>query len=164
MLNYNKVIYGGHVTADPVIKPVGSGNVANFTVAANYKRKKQDGTAIEEVCFLEVEAWGNKADIASRFLKKGSQVMVEGRLKQSNWEDKSGNKRSKLSLNCEEIILMGDKDTSARPNNPAPNTMTPGAKTIAMIKGAGFEVTKAENRRIDDSSGKAKEVIDDLPF
>ena len=171
MLNFNKVIFGGRVTADPIVKPVGSGSVANFTVAANYKRKKQDGTAIEEVCFLEVEAWGNKSDIAARFLHKGSEVMVEGRLKQSNWEDKTGNKRSKLSLNCDEIILMGgngEKDTSVKDTIEKPKPMSgakdTSVKTIAMIKGAGFEVTRAETRRIDDPDPKNKEVIDDLPF
>lgn len=162
-MNYNKVIFAGRLTTDPEVRPAGSSSVANFTVAANFKRKRADGTAIEEACFLEVEAWATKSDIATRFLTKGSQVMVEGRLKHSVWEDKHGNKRSKLSLICEDIILMGGNGDKEK-ITPPPTTNVPSTKTIAMIKGAGFEISKVENRRIDDSGPKPKEVIDDLPF
>lgn len=177
MLNYNKVILAGHVTADLLIKPVGTSNVVNFTIASNFKRRKQDGTYLEEACFLDVEAWGAKADIASKYLKKGDPVMVEGRLKQSNWEDKNGNSRSKISLVCEEILLVKSKensanDTSVKDSNIQPSQSThpsqpqpvKQAKTIAMIKGAGFEITKQEVRRIDDPPIKNKETIEDLPF
>lgn len=113
-MNYNKIIFGGNITSEPIIKSVSGNNVANFSIASNHNRKKNDGTLIQEVCFLEVEAWGSKADVAAKFLKRGDQVMVEGRLKQNSWEDDKGVKRYRFVILCEDIILLGSKDADLK--------------------------------------------------
>lgn len=156
-MNYNKVIFGGRMTADVVVKTIGNGNLAVFNIASNSRKRKQDGTFIEEACFLEVEAWGTKADIASKFLKKGGPVMIEGHLKQSNWEDKNGNKRSKISLICDDIILI-DK-TNDTPVQNSKTVVNPNiSKKVSTIKDAGFEISSI------DVQPDNKEQSEDLPF
>lgn len=163
MASYNKIIFGGNVVSDPVSKPMGNSTLATFSVASNRKRKDAEGNVKEEVCFLEVEAWGKQADICVKYLHRGEPVMIEGRLKQSTWDDKNGGgKRSKHSLICEDIILLAPpkdasvKDTSIK-KEPKPEDRI--KAKIDMIRDAGFQVT-----RIDSTPIKPKLEVDDLPF
>lgn len=162
MASYNKIIFMGHLTLDPVVKPVGSSKVASFSIAANHKYRKADKTLVEDVCFVDVEAWGSDADVASKYLKKGSGVMVEGRLKQNSWKDKSGNDRSKHVISADKILLIDAKpsdsesSTNSIQNNPAYSS------TVKEID-KKFGVTKIDTPP-STHNPSSDEAIDDLPF
>lgn len=103
MPNYIKVIAIGHLTRDPEVKSVGNDNtLAKGGIAVS---RKFGGK--EEVCFLDWEAWGKQASVMGEHLEKGRAVLLEGRLKMDQWQDKDGNNRTKHLLSVERFEFMG---------------------------------------------------------
>ena len=121
MANVNKVILIGNVTRDVESKALPSGSsVASLSLAVNRSYKTESGEKREEVTFVDVELWGRVAEIAAQYVKKGSPLYVEGRLKMDSWEDKeTGQKRSKMKVVGEAIQLLGSKkDADEVPQAP----------------------------------------------
>lgn len=110
MANLNKVILIGRLTRDPETRTVGSGNaVVSFGLAVNRTYTRRDsGERVEETTFVDVEAWGRTGETIARYMNKGRQLLVEGRLKFDQWE-KNGERRSKLSVVCETFQFMNDR-------------------------------------------------------
>jgi single-strand DNA-binding protein len=114
MANLNKVMLIGRLTRDPEIRSFASGGrVAAFGFAVNnYKKNQQTGQWDAEPVFIDCDAFnrgdfGKLADRVERFLHKGSQVYLEGRLKLDQWDDKTtGQKRSKLKLVVDSMELL----------------------------------------------------------
>ena len=112
MASFNKVILLGNLTRDPEVKYLQSGAaIANVSLAVNrtwFDQKSNEKK--EEVTFVEVTAFGRTAEVIGEYCIKGKPLMVEGRLKLEQWEDKqSGQKRSKLIVIAEDIQLLGDR-------------------------------------------------------
>jgi single-strand DNA-binding protein len=109
MASFNKVILLGNLTRDPELRytPQGSA-VCEFALALNYVyTNKQTGQKVEEVSFIDIVAWGKTGEICAEYLKKGRQVMIEGRLKQDTWEDKNTKqKQSKLKVVLESFSFI----------------------------------------------------------
>jgi single-strand DNA-binding protein len=98
----NKVILIGNLTRDPETKNTPNSQVCHFGIAVNREWKEQ-----KEVTFVDIEVWGKMADVCQRYLTKGRQVCVEGRLKLDQWETAEGQKRSKLKVVGENIQFLG---------------------------------------------------------
>lgn len=123
MANVNKVILIGNVTRDVESKALPSGSsLASLSLAVNRSYKTESGEKREEVTFVDVELWGRVAEIAAQYVKKGSPLYVEGRLKMDSWEDKeTGQKRSKMKVVGEAIQLLGSKKgADEAPQAPRP--------------------------------------------
>src|SRR3954463_8110059 len=109
MASFNRVILLGNLTRDVEVRYLQSGTaVADVGLAVNDRRKGQNGEWIEETTFVDVTLWGRTAEVAGEYLSKGSPLLVEGRLKYDTWE-KDGQKRSKLSVVCERMQMVGSK-------------------------------------------------------
>ncbi|GHT21976.1 single-stranded DNA-binding protein [Planctomycetales bacterium] len=107
MASYNRVVLVGNMTRDPEIRHIPSGlAVTDIGLAVNDRRKTQTGEWIDEATFVDITLWGRQAEIASEYTKKGSPLLVEGRLKLDTWES-DGQKRSKLKVIGEKIVLLG---------------------------------------------------------
>lgn len=105
---FNKVIIVGNLTRDVDLKYLPSGSaVSTIGLASNRKYKKQDGSQAEEVCFVDIKLFGRTAEVANQYLKKGSQVLIEGRLSLETWNDQNGNKRSKHTIVAESMQMLG---------------------------------------------------------
>lgn len=105
---FNKVIIVGNLTRDVELKYLPSGSAAaTIGLASNRKYKKQDGSTVEEACFIDVKLFGRTAEIANQYLKKGSQVLIDGRLNFESWNDASGQKRSKHTITAESMQMLG---------------------------------------------------------
>lgn len=91
-MSYNKTVLMGNLTRDVEVKPVGDTKVAKFGLAVNEKFKDK-----EETMFIDCACWGNRADVLEKYFKKGSQILVEGKLKLETWE-KDGEKKSKHTI------------------------------------------------------------------
>ena len=99
----------GNLTKDPRIASIMSGStVCEFSIAIN-RRYTVNGQEKEEVCFVDIVVWGRQADSCGKYLHKGSTVFVEGRLKTDSWEDKEGNKRSKLRVVADRVQFIGSR-------------------------------------------------------
>ncbi len=109
MASFNKVILMGNLTRDPEMRVTPGGfSICKFTVAVNRKFKSQDGQEKEEVAFIDVDSFGKQAEVISKFFGKGKPILVEGRLRQDKWDDKtSGEKRSKLMVILEGFSFVG---------------------------------------------------------
>jgi single-strand DNA-binding protein len=106
MANLNKVFLIGNLTRDVELRATQSGtNVAKFGMAINHKYT-QNGQQKETTCFVDVTAFGRQAEVLAQYLKKGRPVFVEGRLDYSTWEDKEGNKKSKLQVIVENFQFI----------------------------------------------------------
>jgi single-strand DNA-binding protein len=109
MASFNRVILLGNLTRDVEVRYLQSGTaVADVGLAVNDRRKGQNGEWIEETTFVDVTLWGRTAEVAGEYLGKGSPILIEGRLKYDTWE-KDGQKRSKLSVVCERMQMVGAK-------------------------------------------------------
>ena len=97
MASYNKVILMGNLTRDPELKRTSTDMaVAQIGIAVNRKYKDREGNQKEETTFVDCEAWGRTAETMGKYLSKGRPVFIEGRLRLNEWEDREGNRRSKL--------------------------------------------------------------------
>lgn len=109
---FNKIILAGNLTKDIEIRSTPGGlAIANTGIATNKKFKNQTaGDDKEEVMFIDITFFGRTAEIAQQYLKKGSKVLVDGRLKLDQWTDTSGQKRSKHSLVVESMKMLDGKE------------------------------------------------------
>ena len=111
MPNYNKVILMGNLTRDPEVRYTSGGTaIAKLGLAVNRRWKNQEGQMQEETTFVDVDAFGRQAETIGQYLKKGRPVMVEGRLKFDQWDDKqTGQKRSKLGVVLENFQFLDSR-------------------------------------------------------
>lgn len=108
MANFNKVILLGNLTRDVELRHTQGGQaLAKFGMAINRKFNTQSGESKEEVCFVDLTAWGKQAELLNQYVRKGSQLMIEGRLQYSTWESQEGGKRSKLEVVVENFQFVG---------------------------------------------------------
>lgn len=109
MSSYNRVILIGNVTRDVDLRftPAGTA-VTEIGLAVNDRRKGQDGEWVEETTFVDVTLWGRTAEVASEYVKKGSPLFIEGKLKLDQWE-KDGQKQYKLRVVGDRMQLLGSK-------------------------------------------------------
>ena len=118
---YNKTIMVGNLTRDIELKYLPSGSaVAKSSIASSYRYKSQTGEQKEEVCFLEFNMFGRSAEVANQYLKKGSKVLLEGRLVLEQWTAQDGSSRSRHSLRVEEMKMLDSKpsDGSSQQSQP----------------------------------------------
>lgn len=116
MASVNKVMLIGNLTRDPELRYTpGGAAVAEFGLALNESYKnKQTGQMTEKVHFIDIVCWARTAEVAAEYLKKGTQVHIEGKLTQDRWDDKdSGQKRSKIKVTCERLTFVGSKANGA---------------------------------------------------
>lgn len=105
-MQINHATLSGNLISDPDIRTTPSGDkVANFTIANNRKYTTQ-GEKKETVAFIAIVAWGKLADVAQKYLKKGSLVIIEGRIEQDRWEDDQGQKKSKTKVSALHLHLV----------------------------------------------------------
>jgi len=107
---YNKIILVGNLTRDIEIRYTGSGVAISSTAIATSRKFTSNGEKKEETCFVDITFFGRSAEVANQYLRKGSKILVEGRLQFEQWEDKNGGgKRSKHSVIVETMQMLGEK-------------------------------------------------------
>ena len=118
---YNKTIMIGNLTRDIDLRYLPSGSaIAKSAIATSYKYKDQSGQQKDEVCFLDFNIFGRSAEIANQYLKKGSKVLLEGRLVFEQWTAQDGSARSRHSLRVETMKMLDSKgNESSSGYNPA---------------------------------------------
>lgn len=113
---FNKVIMAGNLTRDVEMKFLPNGSaLSNTAIATSRKYTAQNGEKKEDVCFIDITFFGRSAEIANQYLKRGSKVLVEGRLDFDQWTDQNGNKRSKHSIVVEAMQMLDSKSSQPFP-------------------------------------------------
>jgi len=122
---YNKIILLGNLSKDIEIRYSQSGSaIGNTAIATTRKFKGADGTQKEEVLFVDVTFFGRSAEVANQYLRKGSKVQLDGRLKLDQWTDKQGQKRSKYSVSVENLTMLDSKPSNGQTPTPSPQPPT----------------------------------------
>ena len=110
---YNKVIMVGNLTRDIELRYLPSGSaIAKSAIATSYKYKSTTGEQKDEVCFLDFNIFGRSAEVANQYLKKGSKVLLEGRLVFEQWTAQDGSTRSRHSLRVDAMKMLDSKGDS----------------------------------------------------
>jgi len=110
---FNNITLLGNLTRDVEIRYTQSGTaIGNTGIATNRKWKDKQGQAQEEVMFVDISFFGRSAEVANQYLRKGSKILVSGRLKLDQWTDQNGQKRSKHSVVVETMKML-----DGNPNN-----------------------------------------------
>jgi single-strand DNA-binding protein len=111
MKSVNKVILVGHLGKDPEVKYTPQGTpVAKFSLATNERFKDKDGNWQDRTEWHNITAWQRTAEIAGEYLKKGSQVYIEGRLRTDSWDDKeTGQKKYRTEIVVNDMVLLGGR-------------------------------------------------------
>ncbi|TSC55373.1 MAG: single stranded DNA-binding protein [Parcubacteria group bacterium Gr01-1014_18] len=107
-MDLNKAMIIGRLTKDPEAKSLTSGsNVSTFSVATNLRWTDAQGQKQDKVEYHNIVTWKKLADIAAQYLKKGSQVYIEGRIQTRSWQDQTGNTRYRTEIIAESMIMLG---------------------------------------------------------
>ena len=145
MASINKVILIGNLGRDPEVRYMPEGGaVTNISVATTDNWKDKSGEKQERTEWHRVAFFGRLAEIAGEYLKKGSQVYIEGRLQTRKWQDKEGQERFTTEIVANEMRMLGRREgsgaepTGARePREPATAGASGGGKAAAPKKGGG---------------------------
>ena len=107
---YNKVIMVGNLTRDIELKYLPSGSaIAKSAIATSHRYKMQNGEQKEEVCFLDFTVFGKAAEVLNQYVRKGSKVLLEGRLIFEQWQANDGTNRSRHTLRVDEFKFLDSK-------------------------------------------------------
>ena len=111
---FNKVILMGNLTADPELRTTTTGqNVASFTIAVSRNWNNAQGERQEETSFINCTAWGKTGETIAKYVSRGRQLLVSGRLQQRTWQDKdTGKNRSAIDVVVEEFSFVSDGNRS----------------------------------------------------
>ncbi|MBX4186957.1 MAG: single-stranded DNA-binding protein [Candidatus Doudnabacteria bacterium] len=150
-MDLNKVQLIGRLTRDPEIRTTPGGqNVAAFSIATSFNWTDQQGQKKEQTEFHNVIAWRKLADIIGQYLKKGSQVYIEGRLQTRSWDDKtSGQKKYRTEIVADNMIMLG------RPGQTGGSTSAPASPAARSEAEQPEPAATIPEIQIDN---------DDLPF
>ena len=109
-MSINSVSISGNLTRDCELRATQNGTqILTFTVAVNDRKKDQNGKWVDVPNYIGCCIFGNRAESVSQFISKGSKVSCHGKLRWSQWQDKSGQKRSKVEIIVDEIEFMSRK-------------------------------------------------------
>ncbi len=137
----------GHLGADPEIKTIESGSkVTNFSIATTERYKDKEGNPVDKTEWHNIVMWNKLAEIAEKWLKKGSQVYLEGSLRTRSWDDQNGNKRYTTEILARNMTMLGGAGGSSSGGGQA--------KAAAPQQN---QVNEPQPSSLDD-------IDDDLPF
>jgi single-strand DNA-binding protein len=106
----NSVRLIGHLGQNPDVKALNSGKkLAKCSIATSESYKNENGEKVTETQWHNLVAWGKQAEIIEKYLRKGSEVAIEGKLHTRNYNDKEGNKRYLTEIVVNELVMLGGK-------------------------------------------------------
>ena len=112
-MSLNKAMLIGNVGRDPEVRYLdgqsGNAKVATFTLATTERYRDRNGETRENTEWHNIVAWRNTADVVERFVKKGTQLYIEGRIRTRSWDDQTGNKRYTTEIIADTLQLLGKK-------------------------------------------------------
>ena len=113
----------GRLTRDPQVKQIATGKmVADLGIAVTEVYKDKNGEFAERTCFVDLVAWGRQAETCAEFLRKGSPVLVEGRLQFDRWETPDGQKRSKHRVKADRVQFLNGRKRESQETPPYEKT------------------------------------------
>jgi single-strand DNA-binding protein len=174
MAGVNKVILLGNLGSDPEVRHLDGGSmVARFNIATSESYTNRNGERVDQTEWHRIELWDNLAKVAEQYLKKGSQVYVEGKIKTETWKDKDGAEKSGIRIRATSMSLVGGRpgggDGGQQPDSmneaPAPRQQAaPMAEASAPARSAPAAQPAQQRRQPEPTPFDGGNDNDDLPF
>ena len=119
MASVNKVILIGNLGKDPEVRHLQNDSVvANFSLATTEKNKGKNGESIEQTEWFNIEVWDGLAKVAEQYLKKGSQVYIEGKFRTEKYTDKTtGQEKTSMKIRATSMTMLGSRSSDGGGNN-----------------------------------------------
>ena len=139
-MSLNKVMLIGNVGRDPEVRYLdgqnGNAKVATFTLATTERYRDRNGETRENTEWHNIVTWRSTADVVEKYVRKGTQLYIEGRIRTRSWDDQSGNKRYTTEIIADTLQLLGKRNDNpgGQPNGyqaPAQPVYTPAAQPVA---------------------------------
>ena len=122
MAGVNKVILIGNLGKDPEVRYLDNGvAVANFSLATTESYKNKEGERVSQTEWHNIVLWRGLAEIAEKFLKKGSAVYIEGKIRSRKWEDKEGNTRYTTEILADNMTMLGKREYNTTQSSGDPS-------------------------------------------
>ena len=159
-MDLNKVMIIGRLTRDPEMRTTGTGiNVCQVGIATSYVYTNQaTGQKVEQTEFHNVVLWRKLGEIANQYLKKGSQVYIEGRLQTRSWDAQDGNKKYRTEIVGDNMIMLGS-GTGSRTNAQSPAPQQP-----AETGSSRSEVADMPEEELPTIQADEDIKVEDIPF
>ena len=164
-MSLNKAMLIGNVGRDPEVRYLdgqsGNAKVATFTLATTERYRGRNGETRENTEWHNIVAWRSTADVVERFVKKGTQVYIEGRIRTRSWDDQNGNKRYTTEIIADNLQLLGKKtdNPGAQPGGYQQPGYAQPAQPSYQPQQAFAQPQQAQPQNIADDMPD-----DDLPF
>lgn len=111
MASFNKITIVGYLGRDPELRYTPSGDaVCSFSVATTERKKDANGEAKDETTWFRITTWRRQAEVANEYLRKGSQIYIEGKLRMSEFTDREGNTRQSLEVTASDLQFIGTRE------------------------------------------------------
>ncbi len=156
-MSLNSVNIMGNLTKDPEIRYTPSGKTVCSLSIANNRVYTKNGEKVTEVSYFDVEVWGQAAENCSKYLVKGSGIIVEGRLRQDRWE-KDGKTQSRVRISANAVHFLPKRQGSVAETGPAASSRLP-LESIASDRAAGPQASVDMSSEIEATEGSAKQSV-----
>lgn len=158
----NKVLLIGNVGKDPDVRHLeGGASVASFTLATTERYRERAGNETRDITeWHNIVAWRGLADLAEKYIRKGTQIYVEGRIRSRSWDDQNGQKRYITEILADNIQLLGRKSDNPAANGGGESYQTP----YSAPKPAPTPVISTPSTSVNDIELLDGDSADDLPF
>jgi single-strand DNA-binding protein len=158
MAGVNKVILIGNLGADPEVKYLEGDNVvANLRLATTESYKDKSGNRVEQTEWHDLEIWGALAKVAEQYLRKGSQLYAEGKIKTDSWQDEQGQNRYRTKIRVLSFTMLGGKPEGS---GSGMGNQAPAAQNAQNSQPRATSQSPASNPPVMEADG----ADDDLPF
>jgi len=162
MRSLNKVTLIGNLTRDPEVRQTTNGQtVATFSIATNRYWKDANGNQNEETEYHDLVAWGKLAEVCQKYLKTGTAVYIEGRLKTRSWDGQDGHKRYKTEVIIADLNILGRRKEDGEGLTP---TTDPVTSPVESTKKDNVDVVSSDLSSDETEGGDDKINIEDIPF
>ena len=150
----SKVIGVARLTKEVEVRYSSSGTaIASLSLVNSNKRKNANGEQVEDVCFINATCFSKLAEIAEKWLSKGSQIYYIGELKQDNWVDKDGNKKSNHTIVLDSFEMLSSNSNTPQSTDTPQNNQT-----------QDYSTQKQENELKNESVPEIDIDDDEIPF
>ena len=159
-MSVNKVILVGNVGKDPETRYLEGGTaVCSFSLATSETYKNREGEKVTNTEWHNVVLWRGLAEVAEKYVRKGSQLFIEGRIRTRSWDDRDGNKRYTTEIVGDNMQMLGKRSDDSSSDNSSYNS----SQTTKESKDSQSDSSSASEDILKDSS-EGPEETDDLPF
>ncbi len=159
-MSFNKIIIVGNLGKDPELRYTPQGTaVCNFSMATNEKRRDKSGEQQDITTWFRVTLWNKQAETASKYLQKGTQVYIEGRLKLDEWTDRDGNVRQTLDVTGTDMQFI----SGGRSDDFSDNDSSDNADNTDNLNEFSDSDDTSSNQNTDSGTTQIPDD-DDIPF